>query len=236
MSDELWKRAAVDLCFQVEYAPVDTVVWEHSSRVTRLADTIVSLQEISTGDVDNNALEVAALYHDAGWVVQVQSGRLLPQEIFLRPATDLLRELGADWTTERLTDLVPEGVLNSAAQIIRQVGNRQTNILEAQVLAEADNLDEIGPQAICLMIRKQQAEGRTLQNLIDTWERRDQYNYWEARIKDCFRFPSVRRLAEHRLEKMRRFIADLGASLRLEDLRILDDSLPSQSRANKITP
>ena len=167
MADELWKRAKDDLCIQVDRGPADTVIWEHVGRVARLAGAIACLPELSADSVDSTALEAAALYHDAGWVVQVQCGQLRPHEIFLRPTSDLLRELGADWATERLAGIVPAGVLNFSARIIRQCNDRQSNLLEARILTEADNLDLIGPQAICLMIRKQRAEGKSLSDLVD---------------------------------------------------------------------
>jgi len=219
---ELWKRAKKDLHIEVGRAPPDPIIWEHVTRVARLVEAISCLPEVSTDQVEGEALQAAALYHDAGWIVQVRSGQLMPHEVFSRPASDLLRELGADWATERLADLVPAGMLSSIARIIRECNNRRSKLLEARILTEADNLDEIGPQAICLMIRKQRAEGKTLNDLIKNWERQEEYNFWEARIKDCFRIPSVRKRAEHRLQMLRRFMADLKKTVLFEDLNILN--------------
>jgi HD superfamily phosphodiesterase len=236
VADVFWKKAKVDLCIQVDRAPADPIIWEHVCRVAHLSEAIASAPELAAESIDGTALQVASIYHDAGWVVQVQCGELRPHEIFLRPTSDLLRELGADWTTERLAGVVPPGVLDFAARIIRQVNNRQTNLPEARILTEADNLDEIGPQAVCMMIRKQRAEGKTLSDLVDAWERQEEYHYWEARIKDCFQFASVRKLAEHRLELLRRFMAGLREAVRFEDLNLLNEVAGHQVGKKPVSP
>jgi len=218
MAEDLWKKAKHDLCIKDGETPCDWIVWEHSARVARLAQMISSLPELIDRNVNGPALETAALYHDAGWVFQVRSGVLAAHEVFLRPASDLLREAASDWITQRLKGTISQGTLEMASQIIRQCYNPQTSLIEAHILYEADNLDDIGPQAVALMIRKIRAEGKTLDRLVESWQRQEEYNYWPARIKKCFHYPSVRKLAEQRLESLRRFMADLKSSLEHNDL------------------
>jgi len=218
MADQLWQRAQCDLVVQIPGGPADPFVWEHSWRVAQLAEAIASSPEVGHRPVDRRALAAAAWYHDAGWVLQVRAGKLEPREALLRPTSDLLRELAADWVADQLRNIVPPGSLELAARAVRHCNDRQTDLLEAQLLAEADNLDQIGPQAICLMHRKQQAEGKTLFDLIDTWQRQQEYRYWQARLKESFRFPSVRRVAEQRWRALQHFMTDLRAVVRGEDL------------------
>jgi hypothetical protein len=68
------------------------------------------------------------------------------------------------------------------------------------------------------MFRKQRAEGKSLQDLLAAWQRQEEYHYWQARIKESFRFPSVRALAEQRWLALRRFMQDLRSTVYLEDL------------------
>ncbi len=218
MADPLWRRAESDLWVEPAGAVPDPVVWEHSSRVARLADVIVSLPEVTADVVDRVALAAAALYHDAGWVLQLQAGELTPQELLLRPTSDILHELAADWIASRLKGIIPPASLQLAARAIRACSNRRTDLIEAQILTEANNLDEIGPQTISLMLRKQWAEGKTLDDLVTAWQRQQEYHYWQARIRDSFRFPSVRALAERRWQGLRQFMANLQAAIRLEDV------------------
>jgi len=59
------------------------------------------------------------------------------------------------------------------------------------------------------MVRRQMAEGRTLSDMVVAWKRQEQYDFWPAWIKECFRFPSTRLIAEHRWQAMNRFMGDL---------------------------
>lgn len=224
MPDSLWKRAETDLCLRLADSPQDSLIWEHSARVAKLAETIRTMPGIPSTDVDPAALAAAALYHDAAWVLQAREGEVQPSEMLLRPCSDLHRELGADWLTERLKDILGPGVLVQAARTVRELNNRRSPSPDVQILAEADSLDQIGPQTMLLMLRRQLHEGKSLKDLIDVWERQEEYNFWPARIKESFRFAAVRRIAEARLEKLRRFMNDLRQAVRLEDVAPLHAS------------
>ncbi len=218
MADVIWQKARQDLRVCRDDGVDDTLVREHCYRVARMAEKIAAGPEMAKHIINRQALCVACLYHDMGWVLQANAGTLPVKELFLRPTTDLQRALAADWVSKHLDEILEPGALALAAQAIRKCGDRSTDILEAQILAEADNLDLIGPQAVCLMIRKQLAEGKALDDLLSIWERQEEYRYWEARIKDCFRLPSVRRVAERRLGTLRRFMDDLRTTVHLNDL------------------
>lgn len=218
MADAIWQRGRKDLRVRRDDGVEDTLVWEHCCRVARLAEKIAVGPEMAKRVIDRQALGVACLYHDIGWVLQANAGTLPAKELLLKPTTDLQRALAADWIAKHLDGIMEPGVLSLAARAIRKSSDRSTDILEAQILAEADNLDLIGPQAVCLMVRKQVAEGKALEDLLTAWERQEEYRYWEARIKECFRLPSVRALADRRLKTLRRFMHDLRACVHLNDL------------------
>jgi HD superfamily phosphodiesterase len=228
MADQLWNRAERDLCVLMAAMVPDLIVWEHSSRVAKLSAVIATLPEVAMQPIDLPALTAAALYHDAGWVLQARAGEIKPVELLLRPTSDLQRELAADWIFQRLDKIIGPGVIEQAARIIRNCNNRRTELIEAQILAEAENLDEIGPQAITLMLRKQMADGKGLADMVAAWERQEEYHYWQARIKDCFRFESVRTLAQTRLQALRQFMFELRTAIQMDDLRRLAQGVPSR--------
>lgn len=209
--DELCAKAQADLCWRPAGRPIDPVVWEHSDRVARLTQTIAALPELANHVIDRTALIAAALYHDMGWILQLQAGETREVDLLLHRTSDRQRDLAADWMSERLQDVLPAGTVQQAARIVRICHQWNPPLLEARILSEADNLDQIGPQAILLMVRKQIAEGRTLTDLIQTWRRQEQYGYWPAWIKECFQFSSVRAQADQRCQVMRRFMGDLEA-------------------------
>ncbi len=223
MSDALWNQAKADLTVKLPGAPADAFVWEHSERVARMAEFFSGLPELASLPVDRAALTAAGLYHDAGWILQVREGGLPLREVLLRPTTDIQRELAADLLEQRGLPHLPGGTLQRAAKAIRQCNDRRTDLVEAKILSDADNLDQIGPQAIHGMLRKLLCEGRTMKELAASWARQEEYRYWQARIKECFHFEAVRALAESRYERMRRCMAELQSAVLLEDLAAAGD-------------
>jgi len=211
MPEDLWGRAQSDLSSSADGTPIDPVVLEHSLRVARLTAVIAAVPELANRVVDRTALTAAALYHDAGWVLQLRAGQIRPAELLCRRTSDQQREQAAEWIAGRLDGILTPGGLGLAARIILGCNDRSTRLLEAQILAEAENLEEVGPQTIWQIVRRQLAESRGLADMLDAWQRQEQYHYWPAWIKECFRFPSVRALADQRLQAMRRFMADLQA-------------------------
>lgn len=231
MSDALWRQAEADLSLGLSSAPVDRLVWEHSARIAYLAAAIADIPELTDRALDRRALAAAALYHDAGWILQFRAGEAIPRDLLLRPTSEVQRELAAVWLEERLRDLLPARSLTVAADAVRYYNDRHASGIEAQVLAEAENLDEIGPQAIVLMVRRQMADGKTLADLVHNWQCQEEYHYWQARIKDGFRFESVRRLALERWQALRSFMNDLGRVVCLDDLALLGNVAGSPDRA-----
>lgn len=220
VSEALWRQAKADLIVRCPGQPPDTVVWEHSSRVGRLVEFVAALPEAASQGVDLAALTAAGLYHDAGWVLQVHMGAVSARDILLRPTSDIQREIAADWLEQQAAGILSPGSIGRAVKMIRQLGDRRTDLLECRILADADNLDNIGPQAIGLMIRKMLAEGRTLADLVAAWDRQEEYQYWQARIKECFHFKAIRGIAQRRYQAMRECMNALRTTVRLEDLVI----------------
>jgi hypothetical protein len=203
----------------------DLWLLEHSQRVMELSRLLALLPEIGEDRPHRQAVMVAALFHDAGWAVQVQQGQVQVWQVVNRPTNDLQRELGAGLLLEACAKLLPEDTLELAAEAIRQCNDRYTALPEAQVLAEADNLDEIGLPYVLRQFRQSQFEGRPLEQLLINWARQLEYRYWDARINDCLRFETTRHLARRRLEAVEAFMATLARDREAGDVwRALKDA------------
>jgi hypothetical protein len=84
---------------------------------------------------------------------------------------------------------------------------------EARILADAVNLDDFGVIGLLMQMIQLTRLGDGITQLADGSEKRDQYGYWEARLKDGFHFEPVRKLARKRLEHARQ-----SAKMLLEEM------------------
>jgi hypothetical protein len=197
----------------------DLWLWEHSERVMNLTQTLAGLPEVKGKSADLAALAVAGLFHDAGWVLEYHQGRLERWQLLTRPTNDLQRELGAAMLLEEAGPLLPAPTARLAAEAIRRCNDRKTTLLEAQLLAEAEALDEVGVMYVLRQFRQYQAEGRPLQQLADTWQRQNEYHYWEVRLNNSFYYETTRELARRRLEAVGAFMTALARDLHGTDVR-----------------
>ena len=213
----------VPLARQLLVLPVDdthrdTWLWEHAERVMHLTQLVARLPEFGGEKADLTALAAAALFHDAGWVLEFHQGRFERWQLLTRPTNDLQRELGAAMLQEEAGQLLGGPTARLAGDAIRQCNDRKTKLLEARILAEAEALDEVGVTYVLRQFRLYQAEGRPLQQLAETWQRQKEYRYWEVRLTEGFRCESTRALARRRLEAVDAFMTALARDLRGEDV------------------
>ncbi|HYO09482.1 MAG TPA: hypothetical protein VER17_10965 [Tepidisphaeraceae bacterium] len=113
--------------------------------------------------------------------------------------------------TEQSAELLVSAVGHDAAE---ELIDRVTNILlalphrvpeldESQLLADALNLDDFGVVGFVTRAIQLGRQGDGVTQVADANHKREQYGYWEARLKDGFHFEPVRRMARQRLEHMR---------------------------------
>lgn len=200
-----------------ESAP-DLWLWEHSERVMRLTRLLGSLPELADDPPDPTAAAAAALFHDAGWADLVQNKKITRWQVLNRPTNDIQREIGAGLLHSACAELLAPETLALAAEAIRQCNDRYNTLPEAQVLAEAENLDEIGVMYLLRQFRQYQAEGRPLRQMLASWRQQKEYRYWEARVNDGLRFESTRRIARQRLEAVEQFMDALRRDGAAEDV------------------
>jgi hypothetical protein len=191
----------------------DLWLWERAERVMRLTQLLARIPEVANFSTDQAALGAAGLFHAAGWLTQIQQRRLNRWQVLARPTSDIQRELGAALLQEHVGALLPPKTARLAAEAVRQCNDRSTSLLEAQLLAEAENLDDMGTMYVLRQLRQCQGDARPLRQLVATWQRQQEYGYWEVRIRDGFRFETTRALARERLRAVAVFMEALARDL-----------------------
>jgi hypothetical protein len=213
----------------------DAWLWERAERVSRLAQLVGRIPEVAAQNVDLLAVAAAGLFHCAGWAAQAEQGGVKWWQLLARPTTDIQRELGAALLIERAGPHLPAKTARLAADAIRHCNNRRTELIEAQVLAEAESLDDVGALFVLRQFRQYQAEGRPVRQMVATWKRQQEYRYWEVRISEGLRFESTRALARARLEAAGAYFQALERDLNGADvLEVLDRAgaeVPAELRA-----
>lgn len=230
-TDAIRECARADLVVMTDQGDPDVFLWEHSVRVAHSAELIAKLPEVSPKGVDETALIAAALYHDAGWVVGCREGRVDRRDILLSPLPDSCWGQAASLLEARLAPILQPGSLRRAAIAVREMGKRNQESIEGRILVEANNLDEFGMTALWSSIRRGLIEGKGVQAVIDTWRRKKEYQFWSARVKDSFRFPTVRKHAERRLKRLERFMRELEEQQQGLDLFQTTATQPSHTAA-----
>lgn len=205
----IWKRARADLVIPTLRGDSDVFLWEHSARIAQTAQHIARLPMIRSHRPDEAAIVAAALYHDAGWITCIHERTADRMEVLWGSLSEADHDQGWVLMESSLSGLLPQESLELAGRAIREMHNRGADLIEAQVVAEADSLDEFGFVALWSAIRRGAVEGKGVQALLDTWRRRKEYQFWTARLNDAFRFEPVRELARRRLEKFERFLEEL---------------------------
>ena len=133
-----------------------------------------------------------------------------------RPARFTLRDR-AEEAAELLLNVIPdadEQLLDRAARVLQEMPHRAPMLDESRLLADALNLDDFGITGLVQQVIQLCKAGDGIVQLAAGLEKREQYGYWDARLKDGFHFEPVRQIARRRLDNARHV-----AMLMLNELR-----------------
>jgi hypothetical protein len=86
---------------------------------------------------------------------------------------------------------------------MHELPHRSPMLDEARVLADAVNLEDFGIAGLIQQAVQLSRQGEGLKQVAEGAEKREQYGYWNARLKDGFHFEPVRQMAMRRLENAR---------------------------------
>jgi hypothetical protein len=109
---------------------------------------------------------------------------------------------------------VEESLLDRATRLLHEVPHRAPVIDEAKLLADAVNLDDFGLIGLIAQTMQLSLQGEGIAELVVAAEKREEYGYWEARIKDGFHFQPIRDIAVKRLATSRKVAKMLADELK----------------------
>ena len=192
-------------------------LWDRTSRILRNVEYICLLPELTaTGvSIERFCLFSAACFADSG-LVQIAATRGI-SVVCAAADVDIAErlELSARTAAGRLEGVVSAAKIEKISRIIAESGSRFTQMSEAMTLADARNLDDIG--LVGLFNGLGPSAGGVLEAL-EGWQRKVDYGYWQARLRENFRFASVGKLAQQRFSQAQLFMDRLRAEHASADL------------------
>jgi len=187
-----------------------SIVDEHGTVGPRLIDDARRLWSrsrrlIRMGLVPPETLELDAM-ELACYALQLPNrrGKTLPTG---KPGRSTLRER-AEEGAEMLVGIAggdtEEGLLDRTTRVLHEMPHRSPVLDEAKILADALNLEDFGIVGIIAQAIQTARQGEGVMQLSKSMHKREQYGYWEARLKDGFHFEAVRQIAQARLDRARK--------------------------------
>jgi len=112
-------------------------------------------------------------------------------------------EQAAELLVTLLGEQIDEATLDRCTRLLHETPQKLPMVDEARLLADAINLDDFGTIGFMQQSIQQARMGDGIDQIADGAEKREQYGYWEARLKDGFHFEPVRQMARRRLDNNR---------------------------------
>lgn len=163
-------------------------------------------------DPDLSALELAC------YALQLPMRQAKPPSSGKLGRTNLREraEQAAELLVSTLGEDADEALLDRATRLLQEAPHRPPIIEDARLLADAINLEDFGVTGLVMQMIQLSRQGDGLLQFIEGCDKREQYGYWEARLKDGFHFEPVRQIARRRLAHARQMASLLAEELKDE--------------------
>jgi|GEM_PF-397674 len=211
----------------------DRYLIDRSARVLRHCGSIAQLKEVQCFQIDRESLNIAAMFRDAGFARYANQADKAARMVLADLTDEDLRDFSAQIVQEKLVGLLDAQKVERVCGIIMESGNRHTRLIEAMILSDARNLDDMGAIGIFNEFRRYVFHGRGASDALSSWNRKVEYDYWSARLRESFRFEPVRKLAQIRLRTAEKFMKQLEIENRAADF---EDTLLEQQLDDSAEP
>jgi hypothetical protein len=196
----------------------DGYLIDRAYRILRHCGGIARLSEVQRFQIDYDSLYIAALFRDAGFAHYANQEDKVSRMVLADLTDEDTRDFSTQIVQEKLTELLAAEQLERVCCIIIESGKRNTTLIEAMILSDARNLDDMGANGIFNEMRRYVIHGRGVAEALAGWNRKIEYDYWAARLRESFRFESVRLIAEQRLITAKKFMGQLDIENKAADM------------------
>ncbi len=181
---------------------------DDSRRLFTRVNKFLTMKLIAT-EPDMEAMELAcfAIYLPMRETRLLASGKL--GKVNLRDRSEQAAEVLVNVAGEQ----IPDSLLDRTTRLLHEACQRNPMLEDAKLLADALNLDDFGITGLMMQAIQLARQGGGVTQIIEGADKREQYGYWEARLKDSFHFEPVRRIAVQRLQAARSVIAMLAQEI-----------------------
>jgi len=198
----------------------DNSLWDRTQRIVRNVEHICRLPEAGQyiAQIDRFCLIAATYFSDAGFAhyadAEDVSRRFVLADINAEDLCDFSTQVVAD----KLTGSLAGPKIDKINKIITESYDRFSKMPEAMILSDARNLDDMGAIGIFNEFRRYVIHGKGASDALQSWKRKIDYRYWDARLKESFRFEVVRKLAAQRFSAAEYFMNQLEVENSARDL------------------
>jgi hypothetical protein len=195
---KLRQRLTRALAVVDEHGTTGPRLMDDADRLWRRCNALIKLGLIPA-DCDREALELAC----HALQLPMRSSSNLPAGKLGRTNLRDRTEQAAELLVGALGHDAPEQLVDRVTNILLAMPHRKPASEEAKLLADAVNLDDFGLIGLVTRAIQLGRQGDGVNQLAEGSDKREQYGYWEARLKDGFHFDAVRKLARERLANAR---------------------------------
>jgi hypothetical protein len=210
--DAIHQIAQKTLTFPSPSGGPDDWLWDRTLRILRNIEHICRLPELAEQaiSIDRFCLVAAAYFADSGLAYfasnQKTAGQRPPADVTI----DDLCNVSTQTVSDMLADVLTGTRIDKINKIITGSFNRFTDVTEAMVLSDGRGLEDLGAAGLLGGLRGQLIDGKSVSSMLESWKRKIEYGYWQARLKESFRFSAVRQIAERRFAAVEQFMNQLA--------------------------
>ena len=198
MDTKLRQRMTRALAVVDEHGTTGPRLMDDADRLWRRVQALLRMGLIPN-DQPHDALELACY----ALQLPMRSAKNLPAGKLGRTNLRDRTEQAAELLISAVGNEAPEELVDATTNILLSMPHRKPESDEARLLADAVNLDDFGVIGFVNRAIQLGRQGDGVNQVQEGNAKRDEYGYWEARLKDGFHFEPVRRLARKRLENAR---------------------------------